>query len=476
MKIGAQLSGMEQQLLLQLWEANLAAQDNALRLVSGKKVDRPADDPSAFIQVSGMQTELSDVNNAIARIDGATNVAAQAQLAVDQMRTQLNTIRSALLADENGTLSDTERTEKQSEIDAALAAIDDLARTEVNGRRILDGSADHTLSGRNSSQVRDLDIYAVGSVDPTIAGTVTQAAQQATLEYAGSGKKVRNDATFALSGKRGITTITVAKNESLSDVADRINAESHGTGITASVAGNTLTLTTVDYGSAATIAVDVTSGTFNVTGGNGDGTANGTDAELTINGLAVSAEQISGNTVNYARNGYRFRLELAAGFSGDLDTITIRDDATLKFALSPSPESITTVALPSLFAARFGGVSGRLTDLADGGSLAGLADNTSQAIRVVDEALSQLTLIEARVDSFANTTVASSAAVTVGFAEILDNNGDGVVDVNEIDEEKESLLLTKNQSMAANALASLAIVQQQQQSILILLHQQAGLA
>ena len=113
---------------------------------------------------------------------------------------------------------------------------------------------------------------------------------------------------------------------------------------------------------------------------------------------------------------------------------------------------------------------------ASGGSLEGLGSNTSQAIRVVDEALTQLTLIEAQVDSFANTTVASSAAVMVGFAEVLDNNGDGVVDVNEIDEEAESLLLTKNQSLAANALASLAIVQQQQQSILILLHQQAGLA
>ena len=361
MKIGAQLSGMEQQLLLQLWEANLAAQQNALRLVSGKKVDRPAEDPAAFIQVSNMQTELSDVNNTIARIDAAATVAAQAQLAVDQLRTQLNTIRTALLEDDDGQLTEAERTEKQGEIDAALTAIDELAQTEVNGRRILDGSADHILSGRNRAQVRELDIYAVGSADASIAGTVTQAAQQATLEYQGTGQKIRDDATFALTGKRGITTITVVDKESLSDAADRINAESHITGITAAAAGNTLTFSTVDYGTAATIAIDVTSGTFSVTGGNGDGTANGTDAELTINGAAVSADQISGNTVRYAHNGLRFRLDLIAGFSGDLDTITVRDDTTLKFALSARPDSITSVALPSLFATHLGGVSGRLT-------------------------------------------------------------------------------------------------------------------
>ena len=71
-------------------------------------------------------------------------------------------------------------------------------------------------------------------------------------------------------------------------------------------------------------------------------------------------------------------------------------------------------------------------------------------------------------------TVASSAALMDGFAQVLDSNGDGIVDLNEADEQKESVLLTKNQTLAANALASLSIAQQQQQSVLSLLYGMTG--
>jgi flagellin len=341
---------------------------------------------------------------------------------------------------------------------------------------VLDGSTDYSLTGRNSSQVRRLEVYRRGSQTPTISGSVTQAAEQASLDYHGAGHKIKNDAVFTLTGSRGAATVTVTKNGALDEAAEQINAQSHHTGVTASVAGNTLTFTSVDYGTDASVAVDVVSGTFHVTGGHGDGTATGADAEVTINGSAVAAGQVSGNTVTYARNGLHFRLRFQPGFSGDFDSITVHEGGAMRFALSPDVNRITTVALPSISAARLGGVSGRLTDLAAEGSLAGLGDNTSQAIRVVDEALAQLDLVEARVGSFAETTIASSAALMDGMAEVLDSNGDGVVDLNESDQEAESLLLTRNQSLAANALASLAIVQQQQQSVLVLLHRMAGLA
>ena len=52
-----------------------------------------------------------------------------------------------------------------------------------------------------------------------------------------------------------------------------------------------------------------------------------------------------------------------------------------------------------------------------GGSLSGLGGNTSQALRVVDEALGQLTLIEGSVDAFADVTVASAASLLDGLEE-----------------------------------------------------------
>ena len=56
-----------------------------------------------------------------------------------------------------------------------------------------------------------------------------------------------------------------------------------------------------------------------------------------------------------------------------------------------------------------GGPSGRLDQLASGGTLDGLDSNTSQAIRVVDEALADLTRIEGAVDGFFNSAITSTS-------------------------------------------------------------------
>ena len=98
-RFGAHLSGLERQLLNHLANANAAAAGNALRLATGKKINAPRDDPAAFFQISSLQSRLSDVNNTANRITAASTVAAQAQLNLDLVRTQLNAIRTELIDD-----------------------------------------------------------------------------------------------------------------------------------------------------------------------------------------------------------------------------------------------------------------------------------------------------------------------------------------------------------------------------------------
>ncbi len=93
--------------------------------------------------------------------------------------------------------------------------------------------------------------------------------------YTGSGGQTRSAATFTLTGKLGSTSISVLPDEDLDDVAAKMNDASHQTGVVASVDGDELTLTSVYDGFANEIAVAVSDGSFAVTGGNGDGTANG---------------------------------------------------------------------------------------------------------------------------------------------------------------------------------------------------------
>jgi flagellin-like hook-associated protein FlgL len=405
-------------------------------------------------------------------------VAAQTQLALDQIRTKLGDIRTALLADEDGGLDAAARAQKQAEIDAAIADIELAAGTQINGRRLLDGSANFRVSGRDHTQLRSVDVLSLRASEATLSGEVLTAAAQAELTYTGTAGNVSagDTASFTLTGKRGAATIETTAGEALTDVRDRINAASHQTGIIASAAGDVLTLVSVDYGENATLEVDVDSGSFAVSGGNGDGTAQGTNARVTINGRTysggASAHLVDGNHVTYRDNSLAVTIEFAAGFIGEFDAVSISDDTALKFALTPQPAHITKLGIPGVQAARLGGLSGTLDQVSSGGDLSGLDVNVSQAIRVVDEAIVQLASVEGRVDGFANAAVASSADLMSGLEDELE---DTLQSINGVNEEEEQILLAKNQALASNALSALHVLHQQRSSLVDLIKLIAGL-
>jgi len=471
-RIGATLSGTERMLLNRLAEANAAATVNSLRLATQKKVNRPADNPSAFFALSRLQSRLSVVTATMTNVTAASSMIGQAQTTVDQIRTQLNAIRTELLADEDHDLTAAERAEAQANIDTAIAQINSLAATDIDGHRLLDGSADFVVSGRNSSQVAELRVFStVYGSTPTISGTVTDSAEQAELAYAGDvGSKVEADAVFTLSGDLGSAEITVTEDEDLGAVASRINDVSHQTGVTASVDGDDLTFTSVDYGTKAEVAIVVTDGTFEVTGGNGDGTADGTDASASINGVDVA--DVDGNRFTFSRNGFHFEIEMVPGFSGDFDAMTVSGDA-LSFALSTSLRHRSTLSIPGLQPAQLGGPSGRLDQIGSGGTVSGLDENTSQAIRIVDEALADLTRVEGSVDGFFNAAVTSSSNLLSDLQEDLE---DAITETDGYDENEETVLLAKNLQLATNALVGLAILNQQRASIVAMIQSIAGLA
>jgi flagellin-like hook-associated protein FlgL len=465
-RIGATISGLERFFLTHLSRLEQSTIDSAIRLATGQRIHRPADDPAAFLEISGLEHHWRIIQQTQEQVTAATTVGAEAQLTLDELRTQLESIRSALLQDEQGELTAEERTVQQATIDAALADIDDLARTEILGRRFLDGSVNFTYTGRNSSQIRAIEVYALR--ETSFSATVSSPATRAQLTAHGAaGALVSSDATFTLSGRRGAATLLVTANEPLADAAARINAQSHRTGITAEVTGNNLLLTTVDYGAAATIDLDVASGALTTSAATA-----ASDAVVTINGQPVDNSAIDGNRVSYYSTGTHVVFDLQAGFSGAVDPLTVTDGQVASFLLSPNLRQTTQLAVPGIGTAILGGVSGRLSDLASGGTLAGLGTNAPQALRVVDEALAQLTRVRGAVDAFADVTVASAAALLErfdeGFAETLDQ-------VNGVDEEEEALILEQNQVLSSNSVAALSVLQQQQADLVELVRLIAGL-
>ena len=304
---------------------------------------------------------------------------------------------------------------------------------------------------------------------PAISGSVATAATQAELVYTDGSSQISADATFTLSGDRGSASISVTNGESFATVATRINDEAHLTGVTATVDGTNLRLRSIDYGTRADAVVSVTSGTFTVTGGNGNGVATGTDASATIGGIGITGD---GNTLTINDNGFRARVELVADFTGTLDTVTVSGDA-LTFALTSEPDETVTLAVAGLQAARLGGLSGRLDTLQSGGAAAGLDSNAPLAVRIVDEAIADLDIIEGQVDGFYDAVITSSS----NLMNQLESETQSAIDsINLVDANEENQLLAHNQALASNAIAGLAIVGQQRQNIVSLIQQIAGLS
>jgi hypothetical protein len=100
-----------------------------------------------------------------------------------------------------------------------------------------------------------------------------------------------------------------------------------------------------------------------------------------------------------------------------------------------------------------------------------LGSNAPLAIRIVDEAIADLDLIEGQVDGFSTAVLDSSSNLMTALETEAQATIDAIIliDVNE-----ESQLLAYNQGLASNAIAGLAIMQQQRESIVALIQQIAG--
>lgn len=453
-RIGAPLGAFDLRLTNLLRNLSRQVEQNTLRLTTGKRINSAADDPSGLVFVSLQRAELVGVESGLANVRNARSLVDSADAALMEAVTHVTNIRGLALESADGTLSDAQLNANQDEIDAALDAIDRLAGTSFGGRRLLDGSQGFVVSGVDSGEVRSLEVIdrATQLESQSIDVNVTVDASQAALTYAGAaGALVDDTATISVTGNRGSVSIAVTDGEALTAARDRINEQTAVTGVSASVSGNNLVFTSVDYGSDATVAIAATTGTFAVTGGNGDGTAEGVDVEATVNGTPVTG---NGLELSYRSSALKFDLELDPSFTtGSLGLISVSGDA-LSFQISSSPGQPALLSLPSILSASLGGALGRLSDLRTGGANSLLSGNAANAFAIADDAFSQLLTHQTRVGAFSRTTLDSAESV---LSTLEENLTASIENVENVDEARESALLARNQLLAENAISALTI-------------------
>jgi flagellin len=453
-RIGASLGTFDLRLTNLLRNLSRQVEQSTLRLATGKRINSAADDPAGLVFVNLQKAELVGVEQGLSNVRSAQSLVDSADGALIEAVTHLTNIRALALESADGTLSDEQLNANQDELDAAIDAIDRLAGTSFAGNRLLDGSQGFVVTGVDPNKVRTLTVIdrATQLDSQTIAVNVTVDASQAVLTYAGAaGALVDDTATISVSGSRGSVSVDVTDGEALTAARDRINEHTAVTGVSASVSGNNLVFTSVNYGSDATLAVAATTGTFTVTGGNGDGTAEGVDAQATINGTTVSGDRLE---LRYRSSSLDFDLELNPSFTtGSLGTISVSGQA-LSFQIAPSPGQPAVLSLPNIQSSALGGALGRLSDIRTGGSSSVLSGNAADAFSIADDAFSQLLTYQTRVGAFSRTTLNSAESVL----STLEENLTAAIDaVEKVDEARESALLARNHLLAENAISALAI-------------------
>jgi flagellin len=461
-RIASNLSGIERSLLQSMAQSNAQVAKSTLRLATMQKINHPSDDPAAFVTLSSFQSQLSNVTSVMSNVTAASSVLTQTESAVSQVQAQLEIIRGALL---------TPTSSSQATIDQALAEINELAGTEVNGRRVLDGSASYTVTGKNSSQVANLAVYATRGGEG-ISGAVLTPGTQATLRYTGSSGATTAAATITVTGNVGSAQIAVTNGETLTDLAKAVNAVSYQTGVTASASGDNLDMTSVGYGSEAKVAVEVTDGTFVVTGGDGAGTDYGTSGTAEINGAQYTASAAEGNTYTVSESGFRFQIKFQPTFSGNFDTMQVSGSA-MTFALSTDVSQLATLSIPSVQTSYLGGDAGRLDQIGSGGAYSGLGDNRSHALTIVNEAISQVTTLQGYIGGFSAASVDSASAL---LTDLQTNLQESIDAIDLVDAGEETERISFYSALADNAISGLAIVNQQRSTIVDMIKHIAGLA
>ena len=216
------------------------------KLSSGLRINKAADDASGMTIADSLRAQASALGQAIANANDAIGIVQTADKAMDEQLSILNTIRTkAIQAAQDGQTTQS-REALQSDISRLLEELDNIATTtSFNGQQLLNGN----FSNKNFQ----IGAYANQTVQVSIGATasdkigLTRFETSQLMAYSAGGI---SDVVFELSGIDGFPggykfqtiSATEFKKDGLKAVADRINAVSDLTGVSAKVL-NSITFT-----------------------------------------------------------------------------------------------------------------------------------------------------------------------------------------------------------------------------------------
>jgi len=460
------------------------------RLSTGLRINRGADDPAGLIVSERLRSEIRGLEQAIKNSQRAGSVIATAEGYLSEIADMLNSIKSLTVeAASTGGVSQEEIEANQLQVDSAIESITRISNTaSFNGLQLLNGELEYRTEDVDSADIHDANVHAAyfGNADEVSVGvTVLDPAERAELFVEASDPpELADDVTLEIAGNEGVQTLSFVGGTSYDDVVDAINSLKDATGVQAEVFDGTLPaqgirFESVNYGSSQFVSVKPVGenpGNFAThdaeSGGDPATHAEGVDVNAIVNGAKAQGD---GLDLNLKSSTLSLDLTLTETFgtTADAESEFRITGGGAMFQLGPKVNANQQVGfgLPSIAASRIGGtvidgVLHHLDSLKSGQENSLVSGNAMNASKILDSAITEISVIRGRLGAFERNTVQTNArALQIGVENISASESL----IRDADFAKETAALTRAQILSQAGTSVLATANVNAQNVLSLL-------
>src|SRR5579871_440408 len=483
--------------LRNLTNVSAAVSSSIEKLSSGLRINQAADDPAGLIISNALQAQVQGLNQAISNSQDATNVIKTAEGGLSEVSNLLDNIRQLAVHAANTGVNDQIAVEAdQSQISSAVSSIERIAeQTQFGTKNLLDGTSGISAAVVNTTAISGINIGGtyggVSTQNGTVNIVVNNAATQA--QVAGGAGATYASINASLSTVNGGSTgaggtvvingqsISVSGSDTVQTLINKINNLAGSTGVTADFtyanASGAITLTQQNYGgnfkineSESSALVAGTSGTL-VTGNNATVTV---VASALVNGAVTAVVSTFVGGRSSADSGLRVTdtygnsillTEAGNGLSSASQfTVSTVTAGAVQFQIGGNAGQTVSVSLGNVRTSNLGNT------VVTGSNLSQVDVTTAQgatnAIKIADEAISQVSQLRANLGAFEANTLQSTIQYLGVGVENLSASESQIRDTNVA---QEVVNLTKNQIIQQAATSVLAQANQAPQQVLRLL-------
>ncbi|MBB6430484.1 flagellin N-terminal helical domain-containing protein [Algisphaera agarilytica] len=481
-----------------LGEQNRSLNTSLERLSTGLRINRGGDDPAGLIASEALRSQKSSITAAIGNAERAEQVVNVAEGGLQEVNNLLLEVQSLVGQSANDAgLSLEEKEANQLQIDSILQTIDRISETtSFQGTKLLNGTYDFNVESQ-AATVNDIQINAAKLAKGDtrdVKVLVTQSAQNAGffLSTAGALDLSAADAafTFDLAGAGGSRQFSFASGTSVADIASTINTFTDITGVSATASGTGVKINSTGLGSSEFVSVDIkddagqaggvyvlsadsslaasTAGATAYSAASNPLRDEGQDLGATINGVAATT---NGGTAKLSTDFLDVEIDLTTAGAQALGSITAATitggGANFNLGANVDIGNQVSIGIGSVATRNLGTeTNGFLSSLASGQDNNVVDGSLTDAQKVVNDAISEVSTLRGRLGAFQKNTVGSTIR-SLGVA--LENTSAAESAIRDTDFAAETAELTRSQILVQAATNALGIANSQPQNALSLL-------